>query len=266
MFFKYKYFYLNWKSNKEYKIQWLNEKPLIFNYEYEAKIKKEKLIFIGNIEYKFKTPNKLNKIDYWCYNNSFLKSHLQKCVRRGYTQKAICTAFILMENNICDFLRRLPIIILEDVYLIEDYDVLIWFMVMSTKIKIPETAKMWLLYIVKSISECPYLNYYEYLNEFKPETDIHTISIDKLSNLYAIFIRIAYGGLKGDILMMNYLLNNWQNVYLTEKKTKKKNYIKPISICFKNIYIKNIMYPNEYELSGIDFIVAEILLTLFIKN
>ena len=89
MFFNYKYFYLNWKSNKEYDIQWLNKKPDIFNYEYEVKIKKEKLIFIGNIKYKFKTPNKLNKINYWCYNDSFLKKYLTALIKKQWGQNLL---------------------------------------------------------------------------------------------------------------------------------------------------------------------------------
>ena len=45
---------------------------------------------------------------YFCSNKSFLKSHFQKCIRRGLTRKALLTGYLWWEENISDFLRRLP--------------------------------------------------------------------------------------------------------------------------------------------------------------
>ena len=53
-----KYFYLNWISNKDYSIHWLNEKPAKYNFIKEVKLRGygETIVFIGNINY---LPNKI---------------------------------------------------------------------------------------------------------------------------------------------------------------------------------------------------------------
>ena len=59
-------------------------------------------------------------------NEKILKSNLQKCIRRGYTDKALRTANQYMEVNMVSFLRRISVIILEDVVLHESFNVIMW--------------------------------------------------------------------------------------------------------------------------------------------
>ena len=137
-----KYFYLDWINYDNYNIYWTDIKPLKFNFEKKVKLRqyKEEIIFIGNIEYNKECCSLiLNKKSFTSSNISFLKSHLQKCIRRGLIYKSIVTAYLLMENNITEFLRRLPIIILEDVHIIQDLDIIVWFMALSESITIPES-------------------------------------------------------------------------------------------------------------------------------
>ena len=58
--------------------------------------------------------------------NQYLMSHLQKCVRRMETKKAVQTAKHLIDLDIHSFLRRLPIIMVEDVCYMDSFIVLIW--------------------------------------------------------------------------------------------------------------------------------------------
>ena len=139
-----------------------------FNFIKEVKLRgyDEKIVFIGNIIYdKIDYSIIKSSKNYYCNNLSFLKSHLQKCVRRGLVYKALLTAYLMIEKDVTQFLRRLPIIILEDVHIIQELEIIVWFMVMSNHISVPNSYKMWLLYIVKYITEFGKKNYYEKLSD-----------------------------------------------------------------------------------------------------
>ena len=73
--------------------------------------------------------NKDDLIDKETYysNLGYLKSHLQKCIRQSNTQKSLQTAKHFMQMNLNQFLRRLFIIILEDVYIIDEIQKLVWY-------------------------------------------------------------------------------------------------------------------------------------------
>jgi hypothetical protein len=47
------------------------------------------------------------------FSSSFLKSNLQKSVRLSYAKSAVRTAVELCRQSVPDFLRRLPIVIME---------------------------------------------------------------------------------------------------------------------------------------------------------
>lgn len=241
-----KYFYLQWTSNKEYSIEWTNEKPKVYTYEKSVNLKNYgKIIFIGNINYNKDNYSLIkDSKNYYCKNNQFLKSHLQKCIRRGKNFKAICTTYQLLENNPTDFLRRLPIIIIEDVHIIKDIDIIIWFMVMSPFIKLPESFKKWLLYLVNFISLYPRKNYYSKID--KPNINkINDVPIKFRSTLYSLLIRIQFGGMKGDIKMMNFLVDSWINRLINGDKLL---ILRP-----RNVIIKKTLEPENYQISGLDF-------------
>ena len=247
-----KYFYLNWKNYKNYNIIWTDIKPLNYKYEKKIKLKEydEEIILIGNIIYDDKEPVSLilDKNSFYTNNVSFLKSHLQKCIRLGIIDKSIITAFIFMENNILEFLRRLPIIIIEDVHIIQDMDIIVWFMIMSDIISIPESFKKWCIYLIKFLCIFEKKNFY---NKFVTNNDINYDNLENLefrnkSTIYSLMIRKSYGGMKGDMLMLNYIINEWiQKLINTDFKLE---IINP-----KNITIIHTLHPDLYELSAVDF-------------
>ena len=64
---------------------------------------------------------------------SVYKSNLQKCVRRNKVQNAIDTAFILLNLDPSELLRRLVIVAIEDVYPFYTLGPIVWFMTAVTK-------------------------------------------------------------------------------------------------------------------------------------
>ena len=244
--FIFKYFYLQWYSNKKYNIIWTNIKPKKYNYEITVNLKNyDKIIFIGDIHYNQDNYSLINsKKNYYCKNNQFLKSHLQKCIRRGKNFKAICTAYQLLENNPNDFLRRFIIIILEDVHIIKDIDIIVWFMVMSSYIKLPESFKKWILFVVNFISLFEKKNFYS-TTDIPDISKINNVPIIFRSTLYSLIIRIEFGGMKGDMKMINNLLENWiKKLNNGEKLLILKPY---------NVIIKKTLEPDLYEISAFDF-------------
>ena len=246
--FMFKYFYIIWNTNKDYSVQWLNTKPAKYNYEKSIRLRdiNETITFIGNINYDLESSSLIKDTQcFYCKNNQFLKSHLQKCVRRGKHYKAICTAYQLIENNPVDFLRRLPIIALEDVHIIKDIDIIVWFMVMSQYIKLPESLKRWLLYIVKFISLYPKKNYYDKTIDKPDLNSLNNIPIKFRSTIYSLLIRKCYGGMKGDIKMINYIIDNWIKKLASGEEL--------ITIKCKNVIILKTLDVDMYEISALDF-------------
>ena len=57
-----------------------------------------------------------------------IKSNLQKAVRRCDNQIAIQSALVLIQMAPMELLRRLPIIYIEDVCLMDSYSIVVWLM------------------------------------------------------------------------------------------------------------------------------------------
>ena len=105
------YFYLKWTniSSPEYEAVWLHDKPSKINFINQVKcdyIKKGFKFYIcgyfpdyENDEFTVCKENKYNNIH-------FLKSHLQKNIRRKDCKRAIPTALHLMKLDMNEFLRR----------------------------------------------------------------------------------------------------------------------------------------------------------------
>jgi hypothetical protein len=146
--------------------------------------------------------------------DSFLKSHLQKAVRRRRSRAAVTTADLLLELNPVQLLRRLTVIMLEDSFLHESFSTLVWLMCALSSKKngslffLREEHKRWLLgvtyfLILPEIQESVPGKYWRdpfYLR--KHFYTLHQLTDDQTSLIYALEIRRLYGGLKGDGLMM----------------------------------------------------------------
>ena len=80
-----------------------------------------------NIETQLKIINNVS----WDEKKSvmvFLKSHLQKCLRRKRNVEALRSAYEMMLINVNEVLRRVCIIIFEDIKLKDYYPTMVWLM------------------------------------------------------------------------------------------------------------------------------------------
>ena len=180
-------------------------------------------------------------------STKFLKSHLQKCIRRMKPDLSVQTACELIRLNLNDFLRRLPIIILEDVDLLSVLPTTIWLMVAYSKgYRLRNNDISWLLGVVKSLAICPY----------RTKIDFHNVKKYKREwvqseNVYfnSILLRVSYGGMKGDMNMLkNAAFLSYNNeikklkMEKIEMKDKKLNLSDVISIGMDFHVDKSILY------------------------
>tara|TARA_Y100000996_G_C22546015_1_gene651834 strand:+ start:884 stop:1795 length:912 start_codon:yes stop_codon:yes gene_type:complete len=210
------FFYLEWIDKRPTICHLLNEKPKSYNFSSQFKVKGfDEINICGNISNKFieyyPDPKKLYKKD------QYLQSHLQKCVRKKDSYRSIKTAKHLLDLDLIKFLRRLPIIMLEDVCIHESITVIIWLMVAVNKgFRIRCEMIKWLLGVVNYLSNEDYKQYYSKLesNIIPPE------SHDFKDILYSLKIRKSYGGMKGDMNMIEYYIHNIINGDIIPKKDK----------------------------------------------
>ncbi len=143
-----------------------------------------------------------------------LKSNLQKAVRRCRPDIAVPTARYLIEHDRVSFLRRLPIIVIEDVCLVDSFPLLIWFMIAAEKdyILTPCDINI-LLSIVRHL--CEIRDFYDdswtktsaWLARQSSVPDPTHESLVNFGTEYrdillAIHYRSLYGGMKGDMRML----------------------------------------------------------------
>jgi len=185
--------------------------------------------FIANkssvkLYYRFKKPKEiLIPIIDVNFSIPLLKSNLQKAIRRGETSLAIQSSLAILQKNPMEFLRRLPIIYIEDVCLMDSYSIVVWLMMADKDYKLCTTDIDILLNIVISLCECrEYFDYRE--KKENPPYFSHEI-LQKYNNydeLLSIYYRSEYGGMKGDIKMLKtaieYYIENPLKVFKTQYK------------------------------------------------
>lgn len=148
-------------------------------------------------------------------NKHFIKSHLQKCVRRRKKKLAISSALEHIRLDPNDFIRRLSIIMVEDSDIMSFLPTIIWFMIaVSKKYKLTITDVEWLLGCVKKITKCKSKFNYSCLTE--PKT---LISNDNVFN-NSLLLRINYGGMKGDMSMLKKAVGVIEDYHIIKKKVK----------------------------------------------
>ena len=117
-----KYFCLEWTDRYHPKKQafWSNEPLKKYNVKvsFINKFTHMPVVLMGNIkEFNIVPERDVDNLemDKEYENVSFLKSHLQKCIRRKLSTKSVQTSWHLLELDPIQFLRRLCIIYVEDV-------------------------------------------------------------------------------------------------------------------------------------------------------
>ena len=262
-----RYFYLKWENKFTPHIEayWTNTRPEKINFIEQVKcdyIKKGHYFYICgyfiDIDEKYNLPKETT------YKNiQYLKSHLQKCIRKQNYTYAVPTAFHMMKLDLNDFLRRLPIIMLEDVYLHNSFTTLIWLIIAHAthNFKFKRYIYEWLLGVVyllciineKDIIDCNSIDENNHAIKNSKIIDIlntySKLNENEYSLLYSMHLRIAYGGMKCDLKMLENYAYIWKQRFIEKDVIKKINNIilKPICINVSKLEI------NDWDLSAIDY-------------
>jgi len=139
------------------------------------------------------------------------KSTLQKLVRRRLTEQAIRVAYAFLATDTPGFLRRLPIIMLEDVLPLPSIISLTWWMMAVTKGYILSDEEVsYILGIVYTLCQIDsYQAFNKYCKYIDPLPDFTSLPSIPRDVLWSLEIRKSYNGMKCDTYMIDYLQRSW---------------------------------------------------------
>ena len=263
-FINFKYFFFDGKEikfllerpNKCHNIGYINWK------EYDTKLniccskKVIKSANLNNTKY-----NEFINIASNNFNNSqipILKSNLQKCIRRSLVEESKSTALTILCLNPSELLRRLPIIVLEDVMLNNEFLFLVWLMCAESKgFPINDDLMFKIINCVELLASfsqrdlCYKLDKLD-IRKFKKLNNLNDKSKDVL---WGIQLRKSYGGMKGDMKMLNYFTKLWYDRFKDGFKFSENE--------IKGSDLRLLRY-DDIQLEAVDFHCSNI--TTFIKN
>ena len=259
-----RFFYLHWSNQYSPKMQavWLHERPKDVNYIEEMKwnqVRKTHTFYLCGYfpdlkESRFDIPHEPK------YKNiANLKSHLQKSIRKGNEQLALSSAIHIIKMNPIELLRRLPIIMIEDVILHESFPTLIWLMVaVSNGFRLKKYMYEWILGVIYVISKIETYDRIEYIDDIDKDRLIHQLeSYNRLKNdseisiLYSMHIRIAYGGMECDMRMFQQYSHKWfQRFEMKTEKDIQMNQTKIRNILFTSVKWLEL---DDWDITAIDF-------------
>jgi hypothetical protein len=156
------------------------------------------------------------------YPVPYLKSNLQKAIRRKLTCSAICTTQQLLIQDPLALLRRLPVIAVEDVEWSEEINYVVWMMCAVSKGFVLQSHQHQHIYLLVSMlcsSNGRYIHYYRNRTFYScseivtrllrriPSKCLGSLRRDSLElvSLVALLVRVSYGGMNGDMNLLHSL-------------------------------------------------------------
>lgn len=134
----------------------------------------------------------------------YLKSQLQKTIRRNLAFKACQTAWFLLKQDPLELLRRLPIIMIEDKFAHEDLALVVWGMLHLTKNSqwaIPVDFVNRIMSLVWDIASAPYYHEPRIAPDMAPK-DLNKLPPFEKGIAIALCVRADYGGTGGDVNLL----------------------------------------------------------------
>ena len=277
------YFYIDWNKATNVDIpiaQWLEKKPKNVTWSQILKWKNVGDVMICctdnksfieednkdiNIESQLKIINRKSWEEKKPLMN-FFKSHLQKCFRRKRNIAALRTAYEIILININELLRRVCIIIFEDVKLKDYFTTMVWLMAAVSKGFVLQSyhINLELKFINDLCLENNYTDMAE-LNNYKnpySTVDVRNLLLeiercDELSQtqkslLYSIGLRIGYGGREGDMEMIFYYAIIWFNKFKEKKDVEKMNIIKSAFVSLEFCQNNRFKTIDDFVYQGVD--------------
>ena len=244
------YYTLIWKSIKDNKVI-VSKEPVLNMQFYMNDVNLRKsgitLKIYGKINHNHAQVSDNRNDNMLIQNIPLLKSNLQKAVRRGDIDVAIISAYNLITKNFWQFIRRLVIISIEDTSFLENTDFLVWCMVAYPNFDINNDIIQYLLTTVYAMTRSKKALKIKKIDEF-PVVDIeHNIK-------FPLLIRSEYGGLKGDMKMINYLCSK----DITDKMI--------IKVPKKGLKITRGFYKSDIIPESIDFHISKKLIPYVISQ
>ena len=244
------FFYLEWIEKRPTTITIINEKPKNITFEVPVKIDGNEVILCGTINPEFTKYYPPCKLPYT--KNQYLLSHIQKSIRRMEDIRSVQSAKHLIDLDCQSFLRRLPIIMMEDVTIHESITVVTWLMIAVSKgFEMKYEMVKWLLGIIYYLSNETKKTDYLTNDLEKKEWDVTDEKINTV--LYSLRFRKCYGGMKGDMNMIEYYIHNILSMNI-EATTDKIPLVKIEMEDLKNkewIYQSNDFHCNRYILTKV---------------
>lgn len=245
----YSYFYLD-----NLKAVWRKDSPSEIKWKTSLRLDICEILLCTNTP-----PSQVQESIFHKYD-SFLKSHLQKAIRRKKVKPALYTADLLLSWNPLQLLRRLTVIMLEDAWLSESFPALLWFMcalskgyVMRKEQKEYVLGVVYLLVTGYEVEILPERYYGKELVWYKELEKVHAMSEEESTLLYSLRVRSLFGGLKGDIAMFQAF---WV-AYLDRMRELPKVWYEMYRRKVRPIYTEKIkMKQDEWLLSAFDFHVS----------
>ena len=244
-------FYLD-NSNNDYNIYLNNDIPknsikigkIKWNYS-----KNDLYIYLNNTNYNIYNFEK----NYTTNSISLLKSQLQKSIRQQLIDLSLNIAYQFINLDLSEFLRRILIITLEDVLLNKYFPIITWMMIAySTKNWMPSINDInWLLNYTKYLCS---INYREKYDKLEITTVIPKFKVDLFNILiFSLELRKSYGGMMGDLKMINWFINTWYNRFTNNINIDTLNNIIIIENLLTIIQNTKLIKPTEMLLEGVDF-------------
>ena len=277
------YFYIDWNKATNVDIpiaQWLEKKPKNVTWSQILKWKNVGDVMIcctdnksfieeDNKDINIESQLKIINRKLWEEKKplmNFFKSHLQKCFRRKKNIAALRTAYEIMLININELLRRVCIIIFEDVKLKDYFTTMVWLMAAVSKGFVLQSyhINLELKFINDLCLENNYTDMAE-LNNYKnpySTVDVRNLLLeiekcDELSQtqkslLYSIGLRIGYGGREGDMEMIFYYAIIWFNKFKEKKDVEKMNIIKSAFVSLEFCQNNRFKTIDDFVYQGVD--------------
>ena len=142
-----------------------------------------------------------------------LKSCLQKAIRRQEVEVALRAAAELMKVSFREFIRRLTVIVLEDVMLRDSYPGLVWLLMADHKGFVPRREHVhFCLNAVRDLCECSLRDYAEMPPDVSPLelSALSEVTDDASKGLVgSLIVRSRYGGMSCDVSLLQATAKAW---------------------------------------------------------
>ncbi len=259
-----RFFYLKWTNrySPAKEAMWLKERPADVNYITEVNwgdVRKTHTFYLCGY-FPDLNDGRFNIINETKYRNiANLKSHLQKNIRKGDEQLALSTAIHMFRMDQNEILRRLPIIMIEDVMLHKSFSTLMWLMVSQSvkqnKFPMKQYMYEWILGVIYVLCKMEKKDIFEYRDLTQQPKLLYlldsynTLEDQECSLLYSMYLRISYGGLKGDMEMFRQYIDRWNRRFRGDEIMEISK-MRVRNVAFFSVKTLEL---DEWDLSAIDF-------------